>query len=291
MTFHLRPARSEDLEGLLRLTTLPSARGFLTLPSESKEMKELIALSQRSFTGKLEDKDEGEYLFVLFDGDQKKVAGCSLIIARHGTPETPHNYFEVTEVQKASRKLKKVFKHQILRLRLDAEGRTELGGLILDPGYRGHPQKLGKTLSFARLLYIDRNPRRFQERLLVELLPPLTPEGKSLLWESLGRKFTGLDYLEADRLSRNDKEFITSLFPDGDFYTLFLPEEARFLIGEVGSDTKPVARMLSEVGFHYLGQIDPFDGGPHYGALQKEVKINLVQDFLKQAWVEVEWGG
>ncbi len=288
MSFLIRPVALHDLDHLLQLSTSLSARGFLTLPTDPKDLKKLVRLSEASFAGKGEEPDQGEYLFVLEDQEKKKVVGSSMIIARHGTPQSPHLYFEVLETQKASPKFKKVFKHQILRLRLDAEGWTELGGLILDPAYRGHPAKLGKTLSFVRFLYIHAHPKRFQERLLVELLPPLTPDGKSLFWESLGRRFTGLDYQEADRLSRLDKGFITSLFPEGDFYTAFLPEEARQLIGQVGPETKPVAKMLEQIGFRYLHQIDPFDGGPHYGAERDRVKMEVVEAFLKNSTVRIE---
>ena len=287
MSFLIRPALPKDAKGLLHLATSLSARGFLTLPTEAAGLRALINLSEQSFREKLAEPDDGEYLFVLEDREKKRLVGSSLIIARHGTPQSPHLYFEVLEVQKASPTLKKVFKHQILRLRLDAEGRTELGGLIVDPEYRNHPAKLGKHLSYVRFRYIHHHPEKFQGRLLVELLPPLTSDGKSLFWESLGRKFTGLDYREADLLSRRDKGFITSLFPDGDFYTAFLPDEARGLIGQVGAETRPVAKMLQDLGFKYLKQIDPFDGGPHFGANREKIKINLVEDFLKNSPVEI----
>ncbi|MBI2982092.1 MAG: arginine N-succinyltransferase [Deltaproteobacteria bacterium] len=289
MSFLIRPASLPDAGDLLRLSSSLSARGFLTLPSDTKGIEHLIKLSGRSFSDQLDDRDEGEYLFVLRDEEKSRVIGCSLIVARHGTPESPHTYFEVLKVQKAYRRLNKIFKHQILRLRLDAEGSTELGGLILDPAYRGHPEKLGKQISFARFLYIHRHPEKFMDRLLVELLPPLTPDGKSLFWESLGRKFTEVDYHEADRISRGDKSFITSLFPEGDLYTAFLPDEARALIGEVGPETKPVAKMLEEVGFCYLGQIDPFDGGPHYGAMRQVIKIEKVEAFFEKSSVQLKF--
>lgn len=287
MSFTLRPAEPEDAPELLKLATSLSARGFLTLPDDKKGLAERISTSQKSFLGRISDPDEGFYLFVCEDKAKGRLVGCSLILARHGTPESPHVYFEILDVQKASPKLKKLFKHQILRLRLDAEGSTELGGLIVDPAYRGHPDRLGKHLSFVRFLYIHQHPERFRTRLLVELLPPLTSDGRSPFWESLGRKFTGLDYLEADRLSREDKEFITSLFPEGDIYTAFLSEEARRVIGEVGPETRPVAHMLEEIGFRYLTQIDPFDGGPHYGAQRDSLKMEIVKEFFRQSPLEL----
>ena len=44
------------------------------------------------------------------------------------------------------------------------------------------------------------------------------------------------------------------------------PAEARNAIGKVGKDTEPVVHMLKKIGFKYLNQVDPFDGGPHLWA-------------------------
>jgi len=30
-------------------------------------------------------------------------------------------------------------------------------------------------------------------------------------------------------------------------------------------------RILEKIGFHYLGQVDPFDGGPYYGAAREAI--------------------
>ncbi|MBU6375375.1 MAG: arginine N-succinyltransferase, partial [Bdellovibrionales bacterium] len=78
-------------------------------------------------------------------------------------------------------------------------------------------------------------------------------------------------YWEADRLCQQDKEFIFSLFPTGKIYTTFLSAEARNAIGKVGKDTEPVLHMLKKIGFHYRGQVDPFDGGPHLWAKRDEL--------------------
>jgi arginine N-succinyltransferase len=34
----------------------------------------------------------------------------------------------------------------------------------------------------------------------------------------------------------------------------------------------PVYHLLRRAGFHFLGTVDPFDGGPHYGAMLEEVQ-------------------
>jgi arginine N-succinyltransferase len=106
-----------------------------------------------------------------------------------------------------------------------------------------------------------------------ELMPPLEPNGTSLLWESLGRQFTGLSYQEADRLSQTNKEFIRALFPQDPLYATLLPPHVQELIGKVGPETQSVERMLREIGFAYAHRIDPFDGGPHFHARTDDITL------------------
>ena len=93
----------------------------------------------------------------------------------------------------------------------------------------------------------------------------MTDEGRSEFWEALGRRFTGLPYQEADLLSQSHKEFISSLFPEDDIYLCLLDAKARAVLGRVGEFTKPAQHLLESIGFEYLDEVDPFDGGPHYG--------------------------
>lgn len=122
-------------------------------------------------------------------------------------------------------------------------------------------------------MFIAARPGSFKEELLSELMPPFNEKGESPIWESIGRKFTNLSYEEADRLSRKNMEFVTSLFPEGDIYTTMLPAEARAAIGNVGGDTEPVRKMLEKIGFKYKEMIDPFDGGPHFWANVNDVSL------------------
>jgi arginine/ornithine N-succinyltransferase beta subunit len=59
-------------------------------------------------------------------------------------------------------------------------------------------------------------------------------------------------------------------------------------IGVAGSETEAAVKTLKAAGFRYLHQIDPFDGGPHYGAKQGEVKYDVVEDFLFEQ-SEIKW--
>jgi arginine N-succinyltransferase len=113
----------------------------------------------------------------------------------------------------------------------------------------------------------------FRDEVLAELLPPLEPDGTSHLWDALGRKFTGLSYAEADRLSKQNKEFIRGLFPEGTIYASLLGEKANEVIGKVGAQTRGVEKMLRRIGFRYAERVDPFDGGPHFTAPTDEVSL------------------
>ena len=163
--------------------------------------------------------------------------------------------------------------HVTLQLGTDDSGPTEIGGLILQPAYRGHKAKLGLLLSLIRFQFIALHREWFSQRLIAEMMAPLTPDSRNTLWEYLGRRFINLEYTEADKFCRQSKEFITSLFPKGEIYASLLPPEARNLIGRVSPEAQPAKAMLEGLGFKYLGHCDPFDGGPYLEAQAEAVPL------------------
>ncbi len=267
MSFLVRPVRHEDVPQLVSL-----ARQFslLNLPGDRQVLSQKTEKSLQSFAGKL-TRTESEYLFVLEDIEQNLVVGSGLIMAKHGSEHTPHNYFKVLKKNHYSEDLGIGFIHQTLRFQMDTDGPTEIGGLIVDKLYRRRPEKLGKQMSLSRFMYIGLNQEKFEDRVLCELTPPLTEDGRSEFWESLGRRFTGLPYQEADLLSQTHKEFIRSLFPEEDIYLCLMDAKARSVMGRVGESTKPAQHLLESIGFHYIEEVDPFDGGPHYAAATKDI--------------------
>jgi arginine N-succinyltransferase len=267
MSFIIRAVQREDLQ---QLTDLARQFNLLNLPGDRKILTSKIERSEASFAGTLR-KDQSEYIFVVEDTEEKAVVGSSLIIAKHGNEEVPHCYFKILKRDHFSQDLGLGFIHQVLRFQVDADGPTEIGGLLVDKTYRRRPERLGKQISLSRFVYMALNPERFEERILCELTPPLTEEGRSEFWEALGRRFTGLPYQEADMLSQTNKEFIEALFPEEDIYLSLLDAKARLVLGRVGEATKPAQHLLESIGFEYLDEVDPFDGGPHYGAKTKDV--------------------
>ncbi|XGC80973.1 arginine N-succinyltransferase [Bdellovibrio bacteriovorus] len=267
MSFIIRPVKYDDLT---QLVDLAKQFNLLNLPGDKKVIGEKIDRSELSFAGKL-PKHKAEYLFVVEDTEEKQVVGSSLVIAKHGDDNVPHSFFKILKRDHFSEDLGIGFIHQVLRFQLDWDGPTEIGGLLVDKAYRRRPEKLGKQISLSRFLYMALHPDRFEQRVLCELTPPLTDEGRSEFWEALGRRFTGLPYQEADLLSQSHREFIESLFPPDDIYLCLLDSKARLVLGRVGEATKPAQHLLESIGFKYLDEVDPFDGGPHYGANTSDI--------------------
>jgi arginine N-succinyltransferase len=256
---------------LPQLKKLAHELDTINLPNDEKTLAAAIDRSQRSFDARIRDPFQREYLFVLEDPKSEKVVGTSLIIAQHGTREAPHIFFDVYEKEHYSASVDKHVKHRVLSIGYNFDGPTEIGGLVVDPRFRGQG-KPGKQLSYVRFLFIAMHRPRFCDRILVELLPRLEEDGRSPLWEALGRKFTGLSYQEADRLSRENKEFIQQLFPSGEIYATLFSQKIQDAIGEVGPETAGARSILTRIGFRYDERIDPFDGGPHYSAQTEKVE-------------------
>lgn len=277
MNFVIRSIGYEDLDNVVDI-----ARQFslLNLPPDKKIIEKKIDLSIASFAGEV-SKDEAQYIFVTEDIEGKWIAGSSQLIAKHGTENEPTYSFEVLKKERFSRDLGVGFIHQILRLKINTNGPTEVGGLVVDKSYRNRPEKVGKGLSLARFVYLGMNKDKFQPRVYAQMAPPLTEEGRSEFWEALGRRFTGMPYQEADLLSQQNQEFIRSLFPEEDIYLALLEAKARLVMGRVGPETQPALHLLESMGFKYMSEVDPFDGGPHYHCKVSDIEILKKAQTLK----------
>ncbi len=267
--FRIRQSYRDDVEQVLAVA---EHLDTVNLPADRGHIEKILDRSEKSFAGEVPVTDR-EFLFVLENLAKKQIIGTSMIYAQHGTKRAPHIFFRVEQDERYSVTLDRHFIHQTLRIGYNYSGPTEIGGLILLPEYRRNPDGLGKALSYVRFLFIRMHRPLFRSQVLSELLPPLEPDGTSKLWEALGRKFTGLSYQEADLLSKDNKEFIHALFPDDPIHTELLPDDVQRLIGQVGPETRAVESMLRRIGFDYAGQIDPFDGGPHFTAKTDEISI------------------
>jgi len=259
----LREAKITDLSAL---EDFSGAQGFYNLPDDMNMLTKKIELSKKSFLESLKDINNAKYLFIAEDTETSKVVGTSLLVAKHGSQRSPHFYFQVEQEERFSQMINTGFIHGTLKLKAETEGPTEIGGLIVAPSFRDNEAKVGRQIAFVRFLMMAMYPKKFQKKVLAELLPPFSAEGKSPLWEAVGKQFTNMDYWEADQLCQQNKEFIYELFPLEKIYTTLLPAEARSAIGGVAKETRPIYYMLKKIGFEYQNQVDPFDGGPHLWA-------------------------
>lgn len=268
--FLIRQANSDDAPTLLKLAKMVH---FINLPSDPDIISTKIARSRRSFAGRAESDKEREFMFVIEDVDTGNIVGTSTIVARISWPGHPHTYLQITKREHYSEDLQTGQIHTTLQLSTDETGPSEIGGLILGPSYRGHKERLGMQLSLIRFHFLGLHREWFSDRILAEMMGPLTPDSRNLLWEYLGRRFINLSFTEADRFCQRSKEFITSLFPKSEIYISLLPPEARNLLGRVGTETEPAKRLLERLGFRYDGQIDPFDAGPYLEANADDIEL------------------
>ena len=266
----LRDAQRSDLESL---SALARVLDTVNLPDDPRALTRIIDHSVRSFSGRIRNPLDRSYVFVAEDARTGKVVGTSMVIAQHGTRESPCTFFQVNEREHYSSTLDRHFRHTVLSIGYHFDGPTEIGGLVVHPARRGGQDKPGKQLAYVRFLYMAARPARFRETVLAELMPPLTPDGRSIFWEAFGRRFTDLDYQTADKKSRENKEFIQQLFPPVDVYATLFPAGVRRALGQVGPATEPARRLLDRIGFRYVSRIDPFDGGPHYEAKLADVTL------------------
>src|SRR5216684_6200256 len=261
--FILRAARPRDHRSLLRLARELDS---INLPANPDELRTLLERSELSFRRGIRNPAQAVYVFCAEETATRRMVAASMIIGKHGTPASPHYYLEVDSDERYSHTLRKSFRHPYLRLRYSMDGPTEIGGLIVTAAMRGHAERVGKQISWVRFLYIGMHRRRFEDQVLAEMLAPMLPEHGNIFWDHYGRSVTGLSFREADILSARDKEFIRALFPDTPLYTFLLPDEVRGSLGAVGENTRGAVRLLEQAGMKFLKHIDPFDGGPYYGA-------------------------
>ena len=267
--FMVRNAITDDHDSLLRLAKTVYSNN---LPADPLPLRDLLVKSRRSFLGKIPPR-ERQYVFSIVEPESGKVVGTSSLIAGKGTEALPRLVLKVRKREHYSRDLQSGHVQITLQLCQDVTASTEVGGLVLASAYRGTADRLGSLLSKVRFSYIGMRPEEFSQKIIGEVMGTLTPDGRTMLWDHLGRRFINLSYKEADSFSRTSKEFITSLFPDVEIYASLLPAEARRLIGHVSPDAVPALRMLERLGFHHNDEVDPFDGGPYLEAVRDDIPL------------------
>ncbi len=254
-----RPVRETDLEGLLELVnSVPD--NLATVPKDKERLAEKIDASLRSFFPRINNPGAEHYFFVMEERNSGRILGVSGLFARVGGFDPFYTYEILTErLTHAPMGIDKSI--QVLSLKTDHKGPSEIGSLLLHPECQG--KGLGRLLSLSRFLFMGRFPQRFDPQVVAELRGFLDKEGSSPFWECVGRPFFEVDFYQADmQCGMGDKDFIHDLMPRNPLYVPLLTPQAREVIGKVHSRSLPAKKILEQEGFTGTNEIDIFDAGP-----------------------------
>ena len=271
---------SENIRFLIQSASLkdyPSLRKLalkyplLNLPAEQALLKKKIKISEDSFAELLPPQARS-FLFVLkqIGGDCEEVIGSSQMAVKSGTIDNPSYSLKIFEENK---------KNSFLQLKTITEGPSYLGGLILDMDYRGHPQKAGKQLSLIRFLFSAMNLELFEDTFHAEVAPFLDEKNQNPFFENFSRRHINLSMEEIDYLTLTDKEKLFSSYPRGKILFSSLPDFVQESLGKSGLFSRKAEELLKKQNFYFIGEIDPFDGGPYVQA--KKSDIPLIQKTRK----------
>lgn len=286
--FLIRQSKPSDVATLIKLAQMVY---FINLPPNEQIIASKIEQSAVSFgraAGKAKEQKSQKsrkgpsasmyetsdlFVFSMFDTDTRSVIGTSQIRAHQGGPGNPNWAMKIAERTFRSEPLSYSSTHKVGKLFGDESGPTEIGGLIIQPSYRGNPQRPGRFLSFVRFHFIGLYRKFFADRILAEMMAPVTSEGENSFWDNFGRKFIPVKYAEADRFCQHNRRFIPELLPREEIYFSLFSLEVQNMVGEVAKETVPARRLLESMGFKYRGMIDPFDGGPHLDAQTDQIDL------------------
>jgi arginine N-succinyltransferase len=238
--------------------------------------KQAVRPTEKSRSGSAYAGRSDMFMFSVLDLTSEgapSVIGTSQLMSHMGGPGDPNWGMRVREKTFYNKSLRFGTTHTVGQLEGDESGPTELGGLILDPGFRGNKLRPGRLISFVRFHLIGLFRDLFAERVLAEMSGPVSSDGDNAFWDAFGRKFVPVKYGEADRFCQHNRDFIYDLLPKEEIYLTLLPMEVVNAVGVVGPETRPAQKLLENLGFQYKGVVDPFDGGPHMEAVTSEISL------------------
>ena len=169
--FVIRQVATEDVTTLLKLAKMVH---FINLPPDRDIIAAKVVRSRHSFGKQARDPRERNFMFVLEDLGTGNVIGTSAILPCVSWPGHPHVYLEVSRKEFWSDDLQQGNTQVMLTLGEDVSGPSEMGGLILAPGYRGHAERLGGFLSMVRFHFMGLHRRQFNKRVIAPIISAIT---------------------------------------------------------------------------------------------------------------------
>jgi arginine N-succinyltransferase len=253
----VRPARIEDCDQLYGLVG-QAEYGLTTLQISRELLEDRIRLSMQSFADP-KGKPAGQpYVFVLEDLTSGMVIGTSAIYSKVGGYEPFYSYEIKTSVHESAQLgIRKEI--EVLHLKKEHNGPTEIGSLFLSPKHWGGGH--GRLLSMARFLFMAEFPARFDKFTIAEMRGVVNSDGHAPVWDAIGSHFFQVEFPKAETLTNESKSIIADLMPEHPIYIPLLPEDAQRAIGKVHRNTEPALAMLQKEGFRDARMVDIFDGG------------------------------
>ena len=253
----VRMARASDVEELFRLASV-GGDGLTNLPPDRTALTaKLVASENALISPKAREEGAAIILIVELEG---KVVGTSCVFPRVGA-DWPFYSYRLTRQVSRSLAVEKRKAQTLLNLVNDFDGECEVGGLFVDPECRGHA--VGKLAARARYMFIAAHREWFGSKVIAELRGYQDENGKSPVWEAIGRHFYEMEFSEADRTGAlTGNQFIADLGPRYPLYVSMLPDSAKAVLGRPHNDGRPAHQMLLSEGFVDGEYVDIFDGGP-----------------------------
>lgn len=264
----VRRVQETDLDPLFELIQ-KSEYGLTTLKISKDELESRIEKSLFAFKQKAAKPAGQPYVFVMEDLNHGKIVGTCSIYSKIGGYEPMYSY-EIEQSHHNSDELGVHKSIDVLHLRAEHDGPSEIGSLFLTPDYWGNGH--GRLLSLSRFLFMAEFPERFEAESVAEMRGVVDEDGKSPLWAALGSHFFQIDFPKAETLTSKSKKFIADLMPKHPIYIPLLPEEAQTVIGKVHENTEPALAVLKKEGYQFRNLVDIFDGGPTMHCKIKEIR-------------------
>jgi arginine N-succinyltransferase len=257
--FLIRPAEYDDVNALLSLAE-QTGGGLTNLPSDRDDLENRVARSLTAMDASSNSNSGGLYLLVCEDLARNQVVGTASLFAKIGV-DWPFYSYRVTRLTQANQGLGKSRQFDVLHLVNDYDGYSEVGGLFLDPDYRG--TSAGRLLARSRYLFIAQARGCFGTRVIADLRGYADSDGRRPFWEAVGRHFFDMPFEEADQYNALEgNQFIADLMPKHPLYAQLLPNDAQSAIGKLHDEGRGAYKMLMNEGFRYEGGVDVFDAGP-----------------------------
>ena len=253
----VRAARASDIDALLALAEAGGS-GLTNLPADRDVLAAKLAASVVALADPA--AREGGAAVLLMTEIGTRIVGTACVFARVGA-DWPFYSYRLTRQAAKSRAVGRAKAQILLNLVNDFDGECEIGGLFVDPAARG--SGVGGLTARARYLFIATHRDWFRSRVIAELRGYQDADGRSPVWEAVGRHFYDMDFDEADRCNAvSGNQFIADLGPRSPLYRALLPAAAQAALGRPHDDGRAAYDMLIAEGFRADDYVDIFDGGP-----------------------------